>query len=119
MYKLRSQVAARIKALADTLQVAPLGNMPVVEKVINELDAIVEDANYKAALIDNMKMNADKRYFAIGFKNGDVLGVYPRKDDPLRFETKISATSPGRPDSQTICFMGDEPGAAVFRGGSG
>lgn len=46
---------------------------------------MIEDSNYRTRLIDLMKIDIDKRYFLVGFKNRDVLAVYPNKDNPLRF----------------------------------
>jgi DNA invertase Pin-like site-specific DNA recombinase len=89
LYKLRSQVAARIKGLIDTLQVATAGTAPKVAKATQFLEAVEEDSTFKAQVMDHMKIGMDKRYFAVGFKSGDVLIVYPRKDDPWSFERRV------------------------------
>jgi DNA invertase Pin-like site-specific DNA recombinase len=91
LYKLRSQVAARIKGLIQTLQVAPAGSAPKVAKTIEFLETIEDDPAYKAQVIEQMKIGMDQRYFLVGFKNGDVLAVYPKRDDPLQFEHRLEA----------------------------
>ena len=40
---------------------------------------MVEDVAEKAAIADVMRIDEDMRYFLVGFKNGDVLGVFPKK----------------------------------------
>jgi DNA invertase Pin-like site-specific DNA recombinase len=91
LYKLRSQVAARIKGLIDTLYVAPVGKAPKVAKAIELLEPMAEDSAFKAQVIDHMKVDMDKRYFLVGFKSGDVLAVYPHRDNPLQFERRVEA----------------------------
>jgi hypothetical protein len=34
-----------------------------------------------------------RRFFAIGFKDGSMRGVYPSTDDPLQFEEQILSTN--------------------------
>ena len=36
-----------------------------------------------------MKADQDKRFFTVQFKNGNTLSVYPSRDDPLRFDTRV------------------------------
>jgi hypothetical protein len=91
LYKLRSQVATRIKGLIQTLQVAPVGTAPKVAKAIELLKPMEDDPAYKAQVIEQMKVDMDRRYFLVGFKNGDVLAVYPKRDDPLQFERRVEA----------------------------
>jgi len=95
LYKLRSQVAARIKGLLHTLEVAAAGSAPKVAKAIQFLEPIEDDPAYKAHVIDQMKLGMDQRYFLVGFKNGDVLAVYPTRDDPLRFERRVEGDEKG------------------------
>jgi DNA invertase Pin-like site-specific DNA recombinase len=91
LYKLRSQVAARIRGLVQTLEVATVGKAPKVSKAIEFLEKVEDNPAYKAKVIVQMKIGMDKRYFVVGFKNGDVLAVYPQRDDPLRFERRVEA----------------------------
>lgn len=91
LYKLRSQVAARIKGLIQTLEVAAAGSAPKVAKAIEFLADVEDDVAYKTQVIDHMKIGMDQRYFLVAFKNEDVLAVYPKRDDPLQFEHRIEA----------------------------
>ena len=93
LYKLRSQAAARIKGLVGTLEVAPIGRAPKVARLIEQLNSMVEDVAEKAAIADVMRIDEDMRYFLVGFKNGDVLGVFPKKDNPLHFERRVVSKS--------------------------
>jgi hypothetical protein len=86
LYKLRSQVSARIKSLVDTLSVAPAGLAPIVAHVTKILEA---DKRAKPRLIERIKSDQDKRYFTVRFKNGSTLSVYPNRNDPLRFESRV------------------------------
>jgi hypothetical protein len=92
LYKLRSQVTARIKGLVQTLEIASAGSAPKVAKAIEFLNGLNGDPAYKAKVIDHMKIGMDKRYFLVGFKNDDVLAVYPKRDDPLQFELRVEAS---------------------------
>jgi DNA invertase Pin-like site-specific DNA recombinase len=113
LYKLRSQVVARIKALVDSLLLAPAGRAPIVNKTIAELKKMTDDAVYKAALVDVLNLDKDRRYFAVRFKDGNVLGVYPSKDDPLVFETKVVAIAPGTDRGTLIRLQGDGSGRVL------
>jgi hypothetical protein len=64
------------------LEIASAGSAPKVAKAIEFLEPMEDDPAYKAQVIDQMKMGMDRRYFLVGFKNGDVLAVYPKRDDP-------------------------------------
>ena len=92
LYKLRSQVADRIKGLIETLQIAPAGQAPKVAKAIEMLDGQGTNVPDRQAIIETMKIDQDMRYFLVGFKNGDVLGVYPKRDNPLEFERRVDVS---------------------------
>lgn len=90
LYKLRSQLAARIKALVVTLEVAPIGEAPIVHMLLKEQDEAGRD------LLKSMfgKQSDDRRYFLAVFKDDTALRVYPSKDDPFKVDT--IETSAGR-----------------------
>jgi hypothetical protein len=95
-YKLRSQIASKLRSLVTTILMAPLGHAPLTQKTIdflsNESEAQLVIDRLKGMLDDEAE---HRRYFAIGFVDGSVRGVYPHKDDPLRFEHQILANSGG------------------------
>ncbi len=75
---------------------APLGDRPKVEKTIAFLreqpgatDVVWHIGEKLAAGTD------DVPYFAVGFRNGTVRGVYPSKDDPLEFRQQVVANEGG------------------------
>ena len=87
IYKLRSQIASKLKSLVTTILVAPLGHAPLTQKTIDFLSGEPDTE----PVIDHLKQILDneaehRRYFAVGFADGAVRGVYPSKDDPLQFE---------------------------------
>jgi DNA invertase Pin-like site-specific DNA recombinase len=95
-YKLRSQIASKLRSLVTTILVAPLGQAPLTQKTIDFLSHESE----AQLVIDRMKRMLDdeaehRRYFAVGFVDGSVRGVYPHKDDPLQFEHQILANGGG------------------------
>ncbi len=96
-YKLRTQIAAKLQSLVTTLIVAPLGHLPMLQSTIKALEA--ESPAY-LDVIDHLKSelsaeNNRRRYFAVGFKDGSVRGVYPSHDDPLQFEEQFLGTPSG------------------------
>jgi DNA invertase Pin-like site-specific DNA recombinase len=96
-YKLRTQIAAKLQSLVTTLIVAPLGHLPMLQSTIKALEA--ESPAY-LDVIDHLKSelsaeNNRRRYFAAGFKDGSVRGVYPSHDDPLQFEEQLLGTPSG------------------------
>lgn len=96
IFKLRSQIASRLKSLVTTILVAPLGHAPLTQKSIEFLSG-ESDAQ---PVIDHLKrilehMAEHRRYFAVGFVDGTVRGVYPNQDDPLQFEQQIIGNTEG------------------------
>jgi hypothetical protein len=92
-FKLRAQIASQLKALVQTLSVASLGTKPRLEASIECLRGIVG----KEGAITHMSRAAahpdsSRRYFAVGFRDGNVRVVYPNADDPLRFVQQITAS---------------------------
>jgi DNA invertase Pin-like site-specific DNA recombinase len=95
-YKLRSQIASKLRSLVTTILVAPLGHAPLTQKTMEFLASEPE----AQPVIDRMKRMLDdeaehRRYFAIGFVDGSVRAIYPSQEDPLRFEHQILGNSEG------------------------
>ncbi len=94
VYRLRAQVAARLKALVTSVTVATAGQRPLIEKAIRELaDSGGEDVGsvrVQAALqTDATSMRAAHRYFSVSFKDGSLRIVHPGASDPLVAERQI------------------------------
>jgi DNA invertase Pin-like site-specific DNA recombinase len=93
-YKLRAQIAARLKVLVETLLIAPQGALPKMKRSIEQL---LEINNGKADdVIDHMTQLAahpdqSRRYFAVGFRDAAVRAVFPTYNDPLKFEQQVVA----------------------------
>jgi HEPN domain-containing protein len=88
LYKLRSQVAARIKALVKALIVAPLGEAPRSEMLWRDMERMAESPEELAEIEELKKTVVDSRYFGVGFANGQTLHIHPNKDDPFKFDQK-------------------------------
>jgi hypothetical protein len=96
IYKLRSQIASKLKSLVRTILVAPLGHAPLAQKTIDFLSGEPGTEPVIAHLKQMLDNEAEhRRYFAVGFADGTVRGVYPSQDDPLKFEHQILGTQEG------------------------
>jgi hypothetical protein len=93
VYKLRAQIAARLKSLVSAVFVAPVGAAPVVRK---EIELLKE--NYAAENADRIERLSEilvdesqslQRYFLVSFRDGSTRGIYPKRDDPLQFEQQL------------------------------
>jgi DNA invertase Pin-like site-specific DNA recombinase len=92
LYKIRSQIAARLKSLVTLIYVAPLGHAPLAERTID----ILAGEPGAEPVIDHLRRTSDdRRYFAVGFTDGKTRAVFPHRDDPLRFEYQIVGDSEG------------------------
>jgi DNA invertase Pin-like site-specific DNA recombinase len=92
LYKLRAGIAARLKSLVETLLLAPLGNRPKTQKVLDLLrcESGAEDVaqHIEGQLADP---RSSRPYFALGFRNGNVRAVYPNQKDPLQYHHQVVA----------------------------
>ena len=89
IYKLRSQVATRVKALVSELRVAPSGTAPIKEAWINHVQSnATGDDDLKALLLESIVDAENRRYFTVTFRDGSKLQVFPTDDDPLCFVTR-------------------------------
>jgi hypothetical protein len=93
LFKLRAQIASRIKNLTQTLVVASLGDRPKTEKAIDYLKGETGADDVISHLVERLSSKKDdRRYFAVGFRNGTVRAVYPSAEDPLHYEQQLLAT---------------------------
>jgi hypothetical protein len=83
LYKLRSQVAARIKALVEKLKVATAGTGPIMERLLKYYESIKMDDETREILVGGAKNSENRRFFRVTFKDGSQQGIWPDKDDPL------------------------------------
>jgi DNA invertase Pin-like site-specific DNA recombinase len=95
LYKVRAQIASRLKVLVETLLVAPLGAQPKMRSSIQQLRTMTVDHN--SDIIDHMEQLAahpdqSRRYFAVGFRDAAVRAVFPVYGDPLRFDQQVIAS---------------------------
>lgn len=93
VYKLRSQIASKLKSLILTLTVAPLGDIPRLRRSIEFLRNDKSEAD-KTELMGHMtEMLKDdrqkRRYFAIYFKDKTIRAVFPNVNDPLLFDEQV------------------------------
>jgi len=94
LYKLRAQIASRLKVLVETLLIAPQGALPAMQRTIQELQKITgEEADDVVTHMQQVAAHPDqsRRYFAVGFRDAAVRAVFPAYDDPLRFDKQIIA----------------------------
>jgi hypothetical protein len=96
LFRLRAQIAARLKTLVETLTVAPLGYRPKTEGLIEYLRGEPMGGDVVAFLRERLASGKDDRpYFAVGFRNGTVRGVYPAANDPLSYDHQFLAIDKG------------------------
>jgi hypothetical protein len=97
VYKLRAQIAARLKSLVTTIIVAPLGRAPQTRKVIEWLSNQPNAEDVIAHLERRLEGEAEHwRYFAVGFADGFMRGVFQLSDeDPLQFHHQVFANKQG------------------------
>jgi hypothetical protein len=79
LYKIRAQIASRLKVLVETLLIAPQGTLPTMRRTIARLQQLAGHPDQS------------RRYFAVGFRDAAVRVVFPTYGDPLHFEQQIVA----------------------------
>jgi DNA invertase Pin-like site-specific DNA recombinase len=94
-YKLRAQIAARLKVLVETLLIAPQGALPKMKHSIEQLLEL-NDGNVDDVITHMQQVAAhpdqSRRYFAVGFRDAAVRAVFPAYNDPLKFEQQVIAS---------------------------
>jgi DNA invertase Pin-like site-specific DNA recombinase len=109
LYKLRAQIASRLRTLVDSLIVAPLGDRPKTEKVIDFLRGqpgatdVISQMETRIIAGDD-----DAPYFAVGFRNGSVRAVFPANGDAMGYRQQILANKTG------IRFLGQNQNSAAL-----
>jgi DNA invertase Pin-like site-specific DNA recombinase len=82
LYRLRSQLSARIKSLVATLEIAPVGTEPIMKKLIKDNKAIAANAETKREFVESIKASAHTRYCNVTFNGGNQLRMLPHEGDP-------------------------------------
>jgi DNA invertase Pin-like site-specific DNA recombinase len=93
IYRLRSLISARIKALVSTLNIAPAGLGPPLQHLVTSYKKQGETFAAEKLELKLASSEIDIPYFTVGFKDGSLLQVSPKPDDPLQFDSKIGAES--------------------------
>lgn len=91
VYKLRAQIASKLKALVSTLLVDPTGTAPVRREMVKFMQA---NPSSEDIVLDRMT-TADEnghRSFLVAFKDGRFRCVYPHSSDPLQFKQQLLST---------------------------
>jgi hypothetical protein len=95
LYKVRAQIASRLKVLVETLLIAPQGAKPAMQKSIEQLRSEAGDEWIKViAHMEDMAAHPDqsRRYFAVGFRDAAVRAIFPNYNDPLSYEQQVLGT---------------------------
>ena len=98
LFRIRAQIASRLKGLVDTLIVAPLGAVPKMKKTINELRTLKDGPEHEVlAYLMRVAEHPEqtRRYFAVGFRDAAVRAVFPTYNDPLHYEMQIETSQFG------------------------
>jgi hypothetical protein len=94
LFKLRAQIASRLRTLVETLLIAPLGAKPKMLKSIEQLRAMTtEEPDPVLSHMEQLAAHPDqsRRYFAVGFRDAAVRAVFPSYGDPLQYEQQVVA----------------------------
>jgi hypothetical protein len=95
----RSQIAARLKVLVETLLIAPLGERPaMMNRVEQFLELSGGNTDEVGTHMQQLASHPDqsRRYFLVGFRDAAVRAVFPAYNDPLKFEQQLLATPNAR-----------------------
>jgi DNA invertase Pin-like site-specific DNA recombinase len=93
-YRVRAQIAARLKVLVETLLIAPQGERPAM---MNRIEQFLELNNGNTddvvTYVQQLASHPDqsRRYFVVGFRDAAVRAVFPAYNDPLKFEQQVLA----------------------------
>jgi DNA invertase Pin-like site-specific DNA recombinase len=95
LFKLRAQVASQLKVLVRNLSLGSLGMRPRLLASIKRLRTSgKQQAEAAIAHMDQAAASPkhSRRYFSVGFRDGNVRVVFPDADDPLRYQQQIIAS---------------------------
>jgi hypothetical protein len=86
LFKLRAQIASRLRALVESLSVAPLGDRSKAEKTIDFLRSQPGATDVVSLMEERLAAGTDDVvYFAVGLRNGTVRAVFPSNRDSLEY----------------------------------
>jgi hypothetical protein len=81
VFRLRSAISSRLRAVVSVIMVAPLGTTPLVEKWVR--NAAGQPGS--ESIIEYLKRESDdRRHFAVMFVDGSMRAVYPDPADPFK-----------------------------------
>ena len=91
-YRVRAQIAARLKVLVEALLIAPQGEKPAmmnrIEQFLKLNSGNADDvATYLQQLASHPEQS--RRYFVVGFRDAAVRAVFPTYNDPLKFDQQV------------------------------
>jgi DNA invertase Pin-like site-specific DNA recombinase len=91
VYRLRSQISSKLKAIVERVFVAPAGSVPTVRVMIESLKRNPELHAHEIAEFEQAldKPATNEAYFTVRFKNGLIRAVAPNPNDPLLFVEQL------------------------------
>lgn len=87
-YKLRAQIAAKLRSVLAELIVAPAGYTLTNAKTIGSISKDTQKYRERG-FSDFARPRGRRRYFLARFKDGSYRAVYPNDDDPLEYDEQI------------------------------
>jgi DNA invertase Pin-like site-specific DNA recombinase len=118
-YRLRAQIAAKLRSLISQLIIAPAGRAPRTRKAIELLENQLRDGcsdsdGQLSRLLSEMERQTHedpsrRRYFQAQFKDGTSRSVFPSDDNPLEHHEQIWDNDEGliridKADNHTVVF---------------
>jgi DNA invertase Pin-like site-specific DNA recombinase len=91
VYRLRSQISSKLKAIVERVFVAPAGSVPTVRLMIERLKSNLELHAHEIAELEQAldKPATNEAYFTVRFKNGLIRAVAPNPNDPFLFVAQL------------------------------
>jgi hypothetical protein len=84
VYKLRSQVASRLRSLINAIYVAPAGTAPLIERLVKYVGDVPGSLAEQFEL-----MSHQERHFVVLFADGGSRWVFPDPKDPFKISHQI------------------------------
>jgi hypothetical protein len=96
LYRLRAQMASRLRTLVESLIVAPLGDRPKTERAVDFLRGQPGATDVVLHMEARLAEGADDApYFAVGFRKGSARAVFPNDGDALDYRQQVIANDGG------------------------
>jgi DNA invertase Pin-like site-specific DNA recombinase len=94
VYKLRAQIAARLKSLASAISLASVGQGPLTRRALDLVQADGSGDPVSAGVLsgfckDLASDRVSARYFSVAFRDGSVRIVHPDRADPFISEGQV------------------------------